>query len=127
MPSSPTKLLRGGSWCTCIPRGGRSFYRNHDGPDYAIGRVGFRLVAPPAPSISLSREALVSNGFTMAAARIENSVPSAYRLMRTRAGDYFLEGLFTWTEGWERGAEWRTIRTVAEDASDDEPYGRVIS
>jgi hypothetical protein len=126
MPSSPTKLLRGGSW-DFSPWNCRSAYRSLVGPGLASSNVGFRLVAPAVQGQGLSWKALASSQFPIVAARIGHPVPTAYRLMRTRSGDYCLEGLFTWTEGWERGAEWRTIQTVTEDASDDEPYGRVIS
>jgi hypothetical protein len=123
MLSPLKKLLRGGSWYS-IPGDCRSAFRDRNEPDYAGINVGFRVVCLPR----LSLPTVATNArFQIAATRVENRIPSAYRLMRTRSGDYYLEGLFTWTEGWKGGAEWRTVQTVAEDAPDDEPYGRVIS
>lgn len=47
-------------------------------------------------------------------------IPAAYRLIRRGDGNGnmipMLQGLFTWTEGAMRGAEWRDLETQ------DEPY-----
>jgi len=69
----------------------------------------------------------------ISAARFENPLPDAYRLVRYRTKDgethLKLQGYFTWTQGWnQRGGKWRDIETV--DADDLEalearavPYG----
>ena len=69
----------------------------------------------------------------ISAARIEKSVPDAYRLVGHRTDDGFaqlrLQGYFTWQQGWiSTGGEWRDIDTVdIDDLSDDKPYGHLWS
>lgn len=51
---------------------------------------------------------------TISAARMQNTKPSDYRLVK-RGSDYVLQGCFTWTEGSKFGAEWRDLPTVTEE------------
>lgn len=51
----------------------------------------------------------------LSAARVGSSLPDAYRLV-SYVGDngqiiYLLQGYFTWTQGCERGGEWRSLKT----------------
>jgi hypothetical protein len=65
---------------------------------------------------------------TLTAARIETTVPVAYRLVTKGDGNgdtiYVLQGYFTWMQGWsQRGGEWRDLET--QDwltAQDDIPF-----
>lgn len=66
------------------------------------------------------------------AARVENSLPAAYRLVTKDDGNgntiYQLQAYFTWTQGWSRsGGEWRGLET--QDwlhAKDDVPFGPLL-
>jgi len=52
----------------------------------------------------------------MQAARVENTIPSSYRLVRLKeTGELVLQGCFQWTEGWKCGSEWQTIPTIEEE------------
>lgn len=51
------------------------------------------------------------------AARIENSAPSAYRLMEKKDGSLVLQGAYNWSQGMEGGHEWRDVPTVKEQPS----------
>ncbi len=68
----------------------------------------------------------------ISAARVEKTLPDAYRLVRYRTEEgaihLRLQGYFTWTQGWiQRGGEWKDIETVdADDLSDDKPYGPLL-
>ena len=53
-------------------------------------------------------------GFKTVAARIESTVPAAYRLMQKNDGRLVLQGAYTWSQGSEGGYEWRNIETVKE-------------
>jgi hypothetical protein len=47
--------------------------------------------------------------------RIENMLPTEYRLARLPSGETVLQGRFFWQEsgfGGEHGYEWRTLETV---------------
>jgi hypothetical protein len=61
---------------------------------------------------------------TIAAARVESSLPLAYRLIRRNDGnggeDHVLQGLFTWHQGCEQGGEWRDLETQTEPYDRDE-------
>jgi hypothetical protein len=48
------------------------------------------------------------------AARVESSVPQAYRLRLAPDGTLTLQGCFWWNEGFKFGHEWRDIPTVTE-------------
>ena len=53
---------------------------------------------------------------TLDAARVENTIPFSYRLMRLKGtGELVLQGCFQWHQGWESGHEWRDIPTVEEE------------
>lgn len=73
-----------------------------------------------------------TTGFlTFGSNRVEKDVPDLYRLVHycTEEGiDHFkLQGYFTWTQGFQRGGEWRDIETVdADDLSDEKPYGPLL-
>jgi hypothetical protein len=68
----------------------------------------------------------------LSAARVNKTLPDAYRLVGHRTDNGFtelrLQGYFTWTQGWsQRGGEWRDIETVdADELSDDKPYGPLL-
>jgi hypothetical protein len=68
----------------------------------------------------------------IATARVEDSLPRVYRLVRFRteegATHLKLHGYFTWAQGWsQRGGEWKDIETVdADDLADDKPYGPLM-
>lgn len=57
------------------------------------------------------------------AARVGSWIPVAYRLIRRGDGNGnmipMLQGLFTWTEGTKRGAEWRDFETQDEPHVED--------
>jgi len=64
------------------------------------------------------------------AARVESNIPSAYRLIMHGDGNGntlpALQGLFTWTEGSNCGAEWRTLETQEFPFLDDSiPFGPI--
>jgi hypothetical protein len=48
------------------------------------------------------------------AVRIRNNTPSEYRLVRRDSCTYVLQGCFKWTEGTEKGIEWRDLPTIDE-------------
>jgi hypothetical protein len=68
--------------------------------------------------------------FSTAPARVGPRFPAAYRLIRRGDGNGntlpMLQGLFTWTEGTERGAEWRDLETQDEPHVEDAiPFGPI--
>lgn len=49
---------------------------------------------------------------TIEAARVESTIPSAYRLAKHKSGELVLQGCYTWQKGFaESGYEWRDIPT----------------
>jgi len=70
-------------------------------------------------------------GTTFGVARVEKTIPDAYRLVRFRTDEgqvhLKLQGYFTWNQGFHGfGGEWKDIETVdADDLSDDKPYGQL--
>lgn len=69
-------------------------------------------------NLSIGTGSLLWENGNTTSQRVENNIPVAYRLKRTKSGDIILQGLFTWMQGWEGGAEWRDIPTVEEDVND---------
>ena len=66
----------------------------------------------------------------IADARVESNIPSAYRLIMHGDGNGntlpALQGLFTWTEDSNCGAEWRTLETQEFPFLDDSiPFGPI--
>jgi len=62
--------------------------------------------------------------------RTESTIPKAYRLIMRGDGNGntlpALQGLFTWTEGSNYGAEWRTLETQECPYLDDSiPFGPI--
>ena len=58
--------------------------------------------------------------YTISAARLENSDPTAYRLAR-RKGELVLQGAYRWNQGSDWGFEWRDIPIVELDEPEPEP------
>jgi muconolactone delta-isomerase len=83
----------------------------------------------PANGITLVGQ---STEMQLYAARVDKTIPNAYRLVRFRTEERAihlkLQGYFTWTQGWsQRGGEWKDIETVdADDLADDKPYGPLM-
>ena len=62
--------------------------------------------------------------------RTESTIPKAYRLIMRGDGNGnnlpALQGLFTWNEGSDYGAEWRTLETQEFPFLDDSiPFGPI--
>ena len=70
------------------------------------------------------------NHLPISAARTGSTIPKAYRLIMQDDGNGntlpALQGLFTWTEGSNHGAEWRTLETQEFPFLDDSiPVGPI--
>lgn len=61
----------------------------------------------------------IDERYSAGAARIEEIVPSGFRLCRKKTGELVLQGCFKWSQGTSGGFEWRDLPTVEE--SDSEP------
>jgi len=67
---------------------------------------------------------------TIAASKIQNNIPTAYRLimMPNEAGGLVpvLQGYFTWQQGCKFGGEWKILKTqVFPNLSDGIPFGNL--
>jgi hypothetical protein len=84
----------------------------------------------PASGITTVGQSTVGQSTEMQlyAARVDKTIPDAYRLVRFRTEEgaihFKLQGYFTWTQGLSQcGGEWKDIETVdADDLADDKPY-----
>lgn len=50
-------------------------------------------------------------------ARIDSTIPSAYRLAKKQDGELVLQGAYIWSQGHNYGHEWRDIETVEHESS----------
>lgn len=51
---------------------------------------------------------------TFSATRVEDMLPSQYRLVCRGQSVYVLQGMFVWREGNEMGADWKDLPTIHE-------------
>ena len=84
-------------------------------PSKEIAEAMFSEGSIDAHGYSLTQSGSLTTS-CMQAARVENTIPSSYRLVRLKeTGELVLQGCFQWTEGWKCGSEWQTIPTIEEE------------